>query len=161
MSLVKAFQPPVASAHAGWQRMLPRTPRSCKWRRPAVLFLLAAMTGCSGESGPKRFDISGQVTYGGKPVPLGQIQFEPDASQGNRGPAGAAKIENGSYDTAGAGRGHVGGPHRVLVVGYDGVADPDNELPHGRPLFEAYRTTVDLPQGVSVRNFEVPAMDAP
>ncbi len=127
--------------------------------RPALLLVLATITGCSGESGPARFDVSGRVTYGGKLVPVGQIQFEPDASQGNHGPAGIAPIENGSYDTAKAGCGHVGGPHRVLIVGYDGVTDPDNELVHGQPLFEPYRTTVDLPREAVVRDFAIVADD--
>jgi len=159
MSFVRTIKasPPRVAPVASRPRQIPSFASLVFRRRlPIAATFLAAIAGCSGESGPARFDISGRVTYGGKPVPIGQIQFEPDASQGNRGPAGSAAVESGSYDTAKAGVGHVGGPHHVLIVGYDGIADPESELFHGQPLFEAYRITVDLPREAGVRDFDVP-----
>lgn len=82
--------------------------------------------------------------------------FQPDTAQGNRGPAGYATIENGRYNTARSGRGVVGGPHRVIISGFDGMADPSGELPHGAPLFPDYHTTSDLPTGNTTLDFTIP-----
>jgi len=122
-----------------------------------LLLMLAVLPGCFGRSGPERFDVAGTVTHEGRPVPTGRIQFEPDAAQGNSGPAGFAVIENGRFDTASTGRGTVGGPHRVVIVGFDGNAQPDDELPHGRPLFPTYYTTAVLPKQRTTIDFDVPA----
>jgi hypothetical protein len=122
--------------------------------------MLVALAGCgSAESGPQRYHVSGNVTYDGKPVPKGFITFSPDTSKGNEGPGSGAPIENGTYDTSG-GKGTVGGPHRVRIVGYDGVptTEQGEELPDGKPLFPPYETTVDLPKEQNHRHdFEIPA----
>ena len=112
----------------------------------AVLFL-----GCS--SGEKIHDLSGSVTYEDKPVPAGHIVFEPAA--GNTGPAGFAKIKDGRYDTRILeGRGVVGGPHLVTIMGQTGI--PSGELLNGKPIFPEYTTTADLPKNNGTHDFEVP-----
>ncbi len=119
-----------------------------------VLLLLAA--GC-GRGGVERYDVSGTVTFDGQPVPLGQIMFQPDGSKGNRGPAGVAKIENGHFDTSPTDKGTVGGPHVVIISGYDGKnIDIDAEMPAGSSLFPDYRTTADLPKDDTTLDFNVP-----
>lgn len=116
-----------------------------------------ALAGC-GDSGPKRYQVSGKVTYKGKPVPKGFITFEPDSSKGNEGPGGGAEIVDGEYSTE-SGKGVLGGPYRVKIVGYDGVPTRQSgeELPDGKPLFIPYETTVDFPKESTEKDFDVPA----
>jgi hypothetical protein len=118
-----------------------------------VLLLAALLAGCGGE---RIYNLSGTVTFQGKPVPAGQIVFEPDASAGNSGPAAFAKIKDGKYDTRILdGRGTVGGPHLVRIHGRDGI--PRGELLNGLPLFRDYETKIDLPKADVKQDFEVPA----
>ena len=109
--------------------------------------------GCGGSAGPKRYRIEGTVTYDGKPVAGGRIDFEPDPARGNQGPPGYAIIENGRYVTA-RGKGAVGGPHVVRITGTDG--QPTGESPYGRMLFSSYTTTIDLPHEPATQDFDVP-----
>lgn len=136
---------------------------NCDWKRgcgigqvripcpPLVLALIFA-AGCGG--GERVYDLSGAVTYQGKPVPAGTIVLEPDVSQGNKGSPGFAKIKNGQYDTRqGEGKGTVGGPHLVRIIGLDGVAR--GELINGSPLFPEFNTTAELPKQNGTQDFEV------
>lgn len=115
----------------------------------AALFMIAGslvfVAGC-GESGPDTYHVKGTVTYKGAPIPTGSITFTP--AKGNTGPAGYADIKDGKFDTSGEGRnrGTVGGPHRVTIIGFDGKAKPDAELPLGNPLFPEYQVEKDLPK---------------
>lgn len=118
----------------------------------SAVLVAALLAGCGGE---KSFHLSGTVTYQGKPVPTGQIVFEPDASAGNKGPAAFAKIKDGHYDTRSDGHGTIGGPHLVMIHGRDGI--PRGELLNGLPLFRDYNTKIDLPKADGEQNFEVPA----
>lgn len=109
--------------------------------------VLIMTAGCGGgQDGPPRFNVAGTVTHKGNPIPQGFIQFLPDSSKGNSGPAGSASILDGKFDTAVSGSGTVGGPHTIIINGFDGKADPDNELPFGRALFPDYKSEVDLPK---------------
>lgn len=123
----------------------------------AVLSLMLAAAGC-GESGPARYEVRGRVTYGGKPVPAGQVVFEPDSEKGNTGPPAYARIQNGQYRTE-PGKGAVGGPHVVRIIGATGQPTP--EMPQGQMLFPEYRLKVDLPRSHAVQNFEVPTGSTP
>lgn len=125
-----------------------------RFQAVAGTILLAVVVGCGGPAGPARYDLSGAVTFGGKPVPAGRVVFEPDGDKGNAGPAAYAPISAGRYATP-RGKGTVGGPHVVRITGTDGVPTP--ELPQGRMLFAEYRTTVDLPREASTKDFDVPA----
>lgn len=116
------------------------------------------LVGC-GERPPTQYHVSGNVTFGGKPVPAGSILFEPDTTKGNQGPAGFAKIKDGKYDTRNSGQGTVGGPHVVRITGLDGI--PAEELPEGALLFPEYKTEVDLPKQNSTQDFDVPASAQP
>lgn len=97
------------------------------------------------------------MTYKGKPVPRGQITFEPDATAGNSGQPAFAKIVDGRYDTREEGQGSVGGPHTVQIHGRDGI--PRGELLNGMPLFRDYSTTVEISKGSTKQDFEVPSGD--
>jgi len=119
-----------------------------------VVILLVA--GCGGgQDGPARFDIAGTVTHQGQPVPHGFIQFQPDLSKGNSGPAGSATIVDGKYNTATSGQGTIGGPHGVVISGFDGNADMENELPFGKPVFTDYKTELDLPKEAHKYDFKI------
>lgn len=126
-----------------------------------MLVLSAALmvqAGCR-DLGVRVYHVSGTVTFQGRPVPIGRVGFFPDATAGNRGPAGFAPIRNGAYDTRDGGRGTVGGPHRVTIWGGDGQMQADAESVFGRPLFQECSQAVDLPRGDATVNFDVP--DAP
>jgi hypothetical protein len=115
---------------------------------------LAVLAGC--DSGPKKYHVSGQVLFDGKPVPAGEIYFDPDVSRGHDGPQGFARIKDGKYDTRETGLPVTAGPHRVRILGFDGKAGP--ELPLGRRLFPEYKTPVEVPeQADAPLDFNVPA----
>ena len=125
-----------------------------------ALVTACLLIGCGRGDGPPRFDVSGKVTFGGQGVPAGRIQFQPDTSRGNQGPSGHAVITDGQYDTSLAGKGTVGGPHVVVISGFDGRPVPEAELAHGRPLFPEHRTTAELPKAATTLDFDVPATSA-
>jgi hypothetical protein len=89
------------------------------------------LVGCGG--GEQLHDVSGTITYEGKPIPKGLIFFDPE--KGTPGTQGFANIENGKYDTsiAGKGKGIRGGAYSVRIGGFDGVVAP--EAPFGKTLF--------------------------
>jgi hypothetical protein len=118
---------------------------------------LAVVIGCgSPATGPQRFTVDGSVTFGGQPVPMGRIVFEPDSAAGNNGPVGMADIKDGRY-ASGLRFGAVGGPHEVVIEGFESPG-PDGLGPDEspRPLFREYRTKIDLPKAASIHDFDVP-----
>src|SRR5204862_378695 len=80
-----------------------------RWAIVGVLGLAAV--GC-GES---RVEVSGEVTFDGKPVPAGRIYFNPDFTKGNDGPQGYADIKDGKFDTRNKGKGACGGPTIAVI----------------------------------------------
>ncbi len=121
------------------------------------LALAASISGCGGSSGPQRYDVSGTVTYEGKPVISGFVYFSPDVELGNKGPGGGAPIADGKFKT-GVEKGVVGGPHVVRVVGLDGVPAvvEGEKLPDGKPLFMPYFMNVDFPKKDHTVDITVP-----
>ena len=114
--------------------------------------------GCTpSDTSPVRFQVSGMVKFHGAPVPTGTIRFIPDAARGNSGPVGYASISNGHFDTAAKGKGAVGGHQKVIISGFDGIADVKADMPYGRPLFPEYQTEVELPMHEATFNFDVPS----
>jgi hypothetical protein len=130
---------------------------SVRFRGPAwalsVLLAIAA-SGC-GSSGPDRIPVAGKVNYQGKPVPAGQLQFDPDTAHGNDGPQGFAHIKQGHYDTRDQGRAPVAGPQHVRIIGLDGVPAP--EMPQGHVIFRAWTTDIDIDRAKTEYDFDVPA----
>lgn len=127
--------------------------------RFAAFALSFLFLGCTTNTdGPTRYPVSGKVTYGGQPVPKGFVSFEPDSAAGNSGPGGGAPIVDGQYRTP-ADTGVIGGPHRVRIVGYDGIpASMEGEsLPEGKSLFAPYETKFDFPKQSTEKDFDVPA----
>lgn len=121
----------------------------------SLTMLIGLAAGCS-DSGPTTFKIAGTVTYANSPVPAGTIQFIPDDTQGNSGPALSLAIKDGKYDSGPQEIGTIGGPHIVVIQGFDGNAKPQDELPNGMPLFVDFRMTANLPKADTVdQNFTV------
>lgn len=118
-----------------------------------ALLLAPVLIGCGGGPGDGKYSLEGTVTYGGQPVPRGQIIFQPDTSKQNSGPGSIAQIEQGRYRTYDD-RGIVGGPYRIRIEGYDGIPSGDNA--DGAPVFKPYELEIDLPRENAVRDFEVP-----
>lgn len=123
---------------------------------------LAGCGGRGGDAGPPRYTLSGSVTFEGKPVPTGYISFVPDAAKGNTGPGAGATISNGKFATE-AGKGTIGGVHRVKIVGFDGVpyTEEGEEIKDGRSLFRPWEFNADLPMQNANVDYEVPADQKP
>jgi hypothetical protein len=133
--------------------------RSPAWASLPLLCAAACtcglLVGCSKQTGPPRYSVSGTVTFRGEPVPLGTIAFEPDTSRGNRGPAGYADIVAGRFQTH---LGAVGGPHIVRISGASG---PMIDEAKDTTLFSDYMTTCDLPPQSTTLDFDVPPPSTP
>lgn len=113
-----------------------------------LLTLGVCCCGCaeSASDGPSRYQISGEVLLNGKPVVAGTVQFEPDASQGNKGPMAIAEIHEGRYETD-YGKGVVGGPQKIIVEAFDGNGEPGTSMMLGRPIPGGpFRTRADIPK---------------
>jgi hypothetical protein len=113
-------------------------------------WLSAAALGCGGAN---TIDISGEVKFGGKPIPAGRIYFTPDSSKGNEGPQGFAEITDGKYDTRREGRGAVAGANIVKIAGNDGSRG--NGM--GLPLFDDFSQPAMIPTSAATQDFDVPA----
>jgi hypothetical protein len=91
-------------------------------RRIALIALIAALPlalGC-GSDQPDAYPVRGKLTYRGKPVPSGTINFIPDS-----GPSASAEIQpDGSYSLMA-----VPGTHSVVIVA---MQDMSNRLPEER-----------------------------
>ncbi len=123
---------------------------------PVLMMTAAVLAGC-GDTGPTRLRVSGKVTFDGKPVPAGQIVFEPDSTANNKGPMGSAEITDGQYDTQTAGIGTVGGAHVARITGLSGRPTGNTTV---NPLFNTYEVKVDLGQEPATKDFDVPASAA-
>jgi hypothetical protein len=121
-----------------------------------LLLGIAAVLSAGCDSGPKRIHLSGQIAFNGKPVPAGEIYFDPDAKKGKDGPQGFARIRDGRYDTRETHKALTAGPHVVRIFGFDGQARPSEELPFGKPLFVEHTTAADVPDGGGTLDFQVP-----
>jgi len=123
-----------------------------------AMLLLIGMLGCSFQEPSSGFQLSGEATWNGKPIPLGMIIFSPDGSEGNSGPQCIAQIVDGHFATNGV-KGHVGGAHRVDLFATDGVpAMIDGVIDEkGTALFTPYQTSLVLPMAEGTVSIDVPA----
>ena len=132
-----------------------RTPTYFTAFRLVLLSLLVFSIGCGRSDDPRAFQLSGQATFDGEPIPWGSILLEPDSAQGNTGPAGVAEISQGRFRTR-SGSGHVGGPHVVTIIATDGSRPESPDVDNS--LFPPYQTKLDLPAENSEHDFEVPRL---
>jgi hypothetical protein len=99
--------------------------------QPLLLLPLAwaalAAAGC--DSGPKRHEVSGEITFKGRPVADGIIEFEPLDGGGTMS---GAQIENGKYLIPRT-KGLAPGRYKVTIVAGDGSSGAGNAEPAPSP----------------------------
>lgn len=118
-----------------------------------MVLVLGLSVGC-GSNRPATFELSGVVTLDGQPVPVGDIVFYPDASQGNTGMQARAAIRDGSYRTP-PGKGHVGGPMVIVVNCLDGIPVP--ESPDGCDMLDSpFKLKRELPRQNAELDIAIP-----
>lgn len=127
-----------------------RTPH----RLPMFILLAVLLTGCSNSG---QYDVSGTVTWQGKPVPIGLVTIEPDAQKGNQGVQTQGLIQDGHFQTL-PGHGAIAGPVLITVNANDGVPTP--LAAHGKLLFRTYQFRYELPAAASTLTIEVPPEQA-
>ena len=134
-------------------RAIPFRSSSCL----CVFVVFLAVLGCNRNTGPARYDLTGTITYAGKPVSAGYILFAPDKSKGNDGPGADAEIKDGVYRTR-PGKGTIGGPHTATVSGFDGKPPQQDPVvnPMGTPLFTNVPIAVDLPRQTATHDLVIP-----
>ncbi|MCA8999629.1 MAG: hypothetical protein KDA80_21720 [Planctomycetaceae bacterium] len=128
----------------------------------ASCLLAVSVLGCGGGNSVTTYDLSGNVTFDGQPIPVGRILFTPSGEE-NAGPAGYAVIRDGKFDTkAEGGKGHTGGAMRIHIEGLKAPEmkpDPENpsvQIEVSEMLFPPYQTMGELPQEESTMDFDVP-----
>ena len=124
-----------------------------------VASLVVITSGCTGDTNGASFNITGTVTYDGKPVPAGYIKFIPKAG----GATGFARITDGKYTTASGAkkRGIEAGDYTITVDGFDGVSvvdpdDPEQELGAGKQVIDRYMIEKSFLAEDQVLNIDVP-----
>jgi hypothetical protein len=92
----------------------------------AVASLLATVAGCSGESGPPRLPVSGEVKLDGQPLTSGKITFAPlEGGVGAFGEITDGVYRFGGSDGPSSGRHHV----EIVAVTPTGKRVPSTDLP--------------------------------
>jgi hypothetical protein len=122
--------------------------------------IVVALAGCGGDEPFERYEITGQVSYQGKPVENGSIVFEPQASAGNLAPTAYGKIEGGEFTTPKE-QGPTKGAYLVRVNGVDHSKMKPAAAP-GEPvetpaLFPEHRFEVEIPPPDNRLEIVVPA----
>lgn len=117
------------------------------------LAILAIPLGCSKEA--KMGQLSGTVTFKGKPVPAGYISFMPDATGGNLGPVKVAQIHDGVYNTAlETNPGISPGAMVIRIAGFDGKKQKG--FSQGKQIFNPYELRATVTSGTSTMDFTIP-----
>ena len=107
------------------------------------------LPGC-GKSGPKTVPVSGKVAYGGKPVSIGNVVFQPqEIPQGQPQRPAMGKLEkDGSYrlSTFSKNDGLIPGKYRVVIHSLISGPTPENPTaPHIWAVPERYTSTQATP----------------
>ncbi|MEW4452962.1 hypothetical protein AB1L30_09820 [Bremerella sp. JC817] len=128
----------------------------CLWS-VGVLSATLALTGC-GPSGPEMGDVSGKVTYRGKPLPTGTITFIPETEGMPR--AFAEINSDGTYvaETKPFGRGVPLGKHRVMISAVIDHGPNQQVEPILPPKFSSDRQsglTADVVPGENIFDFSL------
>jgi hypothetical protein len=122
----------------------------------------AALAGCDG--GPKRYGVSGEVKWQGRPLDQGAITFLP--ADPSLAAGGGAPIKNGRYSIP-ARHGLLPGRYKVRVTAADPSNAPDPNAPPGpsgplrkdrvKPRYNDQTVlTADVrPEGPNTFDFEV------
>ncbi len=121
-----------------------------------ALLSVAVVSGCGPSEPDNIVHLSGNVTFQGKPLPLGMIVFEPNPAKGNKGPQGHADIKDGKFDTRISKKGTVKGQIIARITGGDGVS-PEPFTPFGNLLFEEFTTHLEVAENPKELSLEVPS----
>lgn len=121
----------------------------------AVLIL-----GCGDTTGlGKRYAVSGKVTYQGKPLEKGRINFIPTQADGR---AAGGEIENGDYSltTAEPGDGAFPGTYKVTIVAVDLDTTKMKEIAKGGQFHHdgAFAKAVKTAKKLVPSKYQVPEM---
>ena len=127
--------------------------KSAAWRglaAAASAVAWAALSGCGGSGEMPTVPAAGTVTYQGKPIEKGGIQFQPE-----KGRPASGIIEGGKFTltTYKDGDGAVAGKHLVGVAVTEEVKDKDGDttvkylIPQKFANPASSRITVDVPPG--------------
>lgn len=155
----RVLRPPnVAAVPNRWRN----SPRSILGQVLAIASLVGCLavllitSGC-GSPASASYEVSGTVTYDGKPIPRGNIVFTPDSKAGNTGPGTVAEIKDGKFETP-DGKGVVGGKYILLVTGYDGVPVEGGEgmNANGSLLCRPHELRKDLSTADSTVDINIP-----
>lgn len=129
-----------------------------------VWMLVAACTGgmlagCSVDSLEPRYQVSGKVTYAGKPLASGLVKVLPDVANGGIGPGSYAPVKDGIYRTE---EGVCAGPKIIKICGFDGVPvevvkDGQTVMEQAR-LFDEYPMQAEVHDEDTVIDFDVPQL---
>ena len=126
---------------------------TARWLTPAAVLACGLFAlGCGGKGGSAN-RVSGTVTFADQPVKNGKIYFDPDAKENAGGQQGYADITDGKYDTAAGGKGVSGGKYTARI---DGFGDKTDAYPGGKPLFQNFKESRDIPAAASTADFKVP-----
>lgn len=98
----------------------------CRGRSMSALVLLIVFMGCNASN---LYPVQGMITYEGKPVPNGTVNFIPNSN----GPTATGEITNGFYrlSTHFSGDGAQPGTYRVIIVAMEDQAErlPEERSP--------------------------------
>ncbi len=118
-----------------------------------LLLLAMIVTGCSNE--PKLVQLSGKVTFKGKPVPAGYITLTPDVASGTLGQTVGFQIENGAYDSNKETPPGIGpGVYKVMIAGFDGKKIP--MFGQGKQIFNPIEQQLTVSEGTVTQDFTIP-----
>jgi hypothetical protein len=107
----------------------------------------------------KKVQLSGTVTFKGKPVPAGYISFMPISSEGNLGSVRVVQIKDGMYDSAQErDPGIVPGPSVIRIAGFDGKKQKG--FSQGKQIFNPFELQDTVPERTATKDFIVPASAA-
>ena len=128
--------------------------KSVLFRNLACIAIVAVLfSGCSSE--PKLAQISGKVSFKGKPVPAGYVTFTPDVAKGTNGQVVGFQIKDGSFDSARNNPpGIAAGSYKLRIAGFDGVVIPF--WGQGKQIFNPITDECVVTEGVSTKDIEVP-----
>jgi hypothetical protein len=109
-------------------------------------------TGCGGK--PPMSQISGTVTFKGKPIPAGNVMFTPDVSIAG-GQIRMFMVTEGAFDsTKDPAPGLMPGKYDVTITGYDGKKIP--MFFQGKQIFNSVHEPLEVPTGSTKKDFVVP-----
>lgn len=114
--------------------------------------VLLVLVGC--DSAPPMAQISGEVTFKGKPIPAGNVTFTPDVDA-KGGKLRMFTVTDGKFDSSKEqDPGILPGTYEVTIAGYDGVRIP--MFYQGKQIFNAIKDKHVVPAGKSTKDFSVP-----